>query len=118
MPIQFLKKQNKNLALLSLILLIYAYGISETKSVFFKPEEKPATASINGQEVFETYCISCHGADGKLKLSGAKDITVSQLTLDQRLTLINEGKNAMPSYAKTLSAEQINAVAVYTQSLN
>ncbi|HQU99980.1 MAG: SirB2 family protein [Bacteroidia bacterium] len=111
------KKQNKNLALLSLMALMYAYGVSETKSAFFKPEEKPGTASYNGREVYETYCISCHGADGKLMLSGAKDLTLSPLTLDQRIALINSGKNAMPAYAKTLSAAQIQAVAVYTQTI-
>lgn len=111
------KKLNKNLALLSLMLLIYAYGVSETKSAFFKPEPVASTVTVNGQEIYQSKCVNCHGADGKLMLSGAKDLSVSQLTLDQKIALITNGKNAMKAYNNQLSVEQIAAVASYTETL-
>ena len=110
------KRLNKNLALLSLILLIYAYGISETKSPFFKKENKAIT-SIEGKEIYETKCISCHGADGKLGMSGSKDLTVSQMKPEEKIDLITNGKNAMKGYKDVLTAEQIDAVTVYTETL-
>lgn len=111
------KKLNRNLALLSLMLLIYAYGVSETKSAFFKKEEVASIASVNGKEIFETQCISCHGTDGKLKLSGAKDLSLSQITMDERIAIINSGIRTMPAYNSVLSADQIAAVATYTETL-
>jgi mono/diheme cytochrome c family protein len=111
------KKLNKNLALLSLMLLVYVYGVSETKSAFFQKEKVAAITSVNGQEIYETQCIQCHGADGKLMMSGAKDLSLSQLTLDQKISLITNGKNAMAAYKDILNTEQIAAVAAYTETL-
>ncbi|MEO8147386.1 MAG: SirB2 family protein [Bacteroidia bacterium] len=110
------KRMNKNLALLSLILLIYSYGISETKSPFFKKENK-AVETVDGKEIYEAKCISCHGIDGKLGMSGSKDISLSQLKPEEKIKLITNGKNAMKGYKEVLTAEQINAVAEYTETL-
>ena len=107
---------NKNLALLSLILLIYAYGISDTKSPFFKKENK-TVASANGKEIYEAQCTSCHGADGKSGMSGAKDLSASQLKSDEKINIITNGKNAMKGYKEVLTAEQISAVTEFTETL-
>jgi mono/diheme cytochrome c family protein len=50
-------------------------------------------------------------------LNGAKDITVSQLTLQDRVTLIKTGKNLMAPYGSILTTEQIEAVAHYSMAL-
>ena len=110
------KRMNKNLALLSLILLIYAYGISDTKSPFFKKENK-TVASANGKEIYEAQCTSCHGADGKSGMSGAKDLSASQLKSDEKINIITNGKNAMKGYKEVLTAEQISAVTEFTETL-
>lgn len=109
------KKLNKNLALLSLILLIYSYGISETKSAIFKKEITAVTA-VDGKEIYEAKCINCHGADGKLGMSGAKDLTLSVLKPEEKITLITNGKSTMKPYKDVLTAEQITAVAAYTET--
>jgi uncharacterized membrane protein SirB2 len=109
------KKLNKNLAILSLILLIYSYGISETKSPFFK-KENTVVASVDGKEIFEAKCISCHGIDGKLGMSGAKDLSLSQLKPEEKINIINNGKNSMKGYKAVLTSEQITAVAAYVES--
>jgi cytochrome c6 len=68
------------------------------------------------KSIYLSNCAACHGADGKLGLSGAKDLTASQLTYEQKYEVIKYGKNAMPSY-RQLSDEQINALIAYTDGL-
>ena len=72
---------------------------------------------VNGKKIIEQYCILCHGDNGKMQLNGAKDITVSQLTFDLRLTLIKEGKNLMTPFGEILSDSEIADVAWYSMTL-
>lgn len=116
------KKANKGLALLSFVLLVYIYGISETKSPTFKndtpivTEPTPGTA-ISGKDIFDSQCANCHGSDGKMGLSGAKDLTASTLSHQEITEIITNGKNAMRSFKNDLSVEQIEAVATYVEEL-
>ncbi|MCC6459771.1 MAG: cytochrome c [Saprospiraceae bacterium] len=71
----------------------------------------------DGLAVFRKYCVTCHGVDGKLALNGAKDLTKSALSLQERITQITNGKNMMTPFAEVLSPEEIKAVAEYTLSL-
>jgi mono/diheme cytochrome c family protein len=70
-----------------------------------------------GKEVYKTYCVACHGADGKLKLNEAPDLTLSKMTLEERLENIKKGGSMMPAFAEVLSEEQIQAVAEYLDEL-
>lgn len=74
-------------------------------------------ADPDGQAIFRQYCVVCHGADGKLGLNGAKDLTVSILTLEERTNIIANGKKLMTPFNEILSPEEIKAVAKYTQTL-
>ncbi|MCC6384041.1 MAG: SirB2 family protein [Bacteroidia bacterium] len=115
------KKKNKILVVLSLMMLVYIYGISEMKSPVFKKEIKGELAGKSGielgQTIFENNCASCHGMDGKRMLSGAKDLTKSQLTAEEQIRVIRNGKNSMMAYKKLLTEEQIQAVAGYVQNM-
>lgn len=71
----------------------------------------------DGSAVFKTHCQLCHGADGKLGLNGAKDLTASPLTLEERVQVITKGRNTMLAYENILSADEIKAVAQYTLNL-
>ncbi len=116
------KRMNKPLALLAMMFIVYAYGISETKNPFFKTEnlsakfESASTAEL-GKTIFENQCMGCHGADGKGGLSGAKDLSASQKSPEERIEIIRNGKNAMMAYKNILSPEQIDAVAQYVETL-
>lgn len=82
------------------------------------PDYKPAEQTVNsGETVYQQKCVTCHGSDGKLGVAGAKDITTSLLTLDERIELISSGKGAMPAFNATLKEEEIKNVAEYTISL-
>ena len=84
-------------------------------------EKKKSTSGtegvVDGQQVYKKYCILCHGADGKLGVNGAKDITVSKLTLAERIDQIKKGKNTMTPFEGILSEEQMKAVATYSMTL-
>lgn len=70
-----------------------------------------------GASVYKKYCVICHGLDGKLGVNGAKDITASALTLDERIALISKGKNTMTPFEGILTPGEIKAVATYSMTL-
>lgn len=75
---------------------------------------KATTGQPDGLAIFRQYCVACHGADGKLGLNGAKDLTQTTLTLEERITQIAKGKNLMTPFEEMLTPEEIKAVATYT----
>lgn len=85
---------------ISLMTIIYACG--------------EGTPKLDASPIWKTHCQLCHGADGKLGLNGAKDLSASPLTVDERIQVITNGRNTMLSYANTLTKEEIAAVAKYT----
>ncbi len=70
-----------------------------------------------GKEVYTTYCVACHGGDGKLKLNDAPDLTFSKMTLDERIENIGNGGSIMPAFSEVISKEEIEAVAAYLDEL-
>lgn len=77
----------------------------------------PIIDGINAGKIFKTSCAVCHGADGKLGANGAKDLTVSTFTLEQRIENITNGKGLMTPFGSILKPEEIQAVAKYTMQL-
>ncbi len=67
--------------------------------------------------VFRQNCVTCHGANGQLGLNGAKDLTQSVKTKEERIALITYGKGLMTPFGKMLTPEQIAAAADYTLTL-
>lgn len=122
MAIVGFKKKNKILGPLSFLILLYMYGISETKSHDFKPSadtsvyENIAPEQL-GFEVYKAECNTCHGPDGNLGMSGSKDLSASIMVDDELKGLIANGKNAMPGFSGKLNEEQIDAVASYVKEL-
>jgi len=87
---------------------------SDTASSKYSPE---TSTKPDGMAVFRKHCVVCHGADGKLGLNGAKDLTVSPRPKAARIEIITNGKNLMTPFGKILQPEEIEAVADYTLSL-
>jgi len=73
--------------------------------------------TIDGEKIFRQNCVVCHGADGKLGVNGSKDLTVSELSSDERYAIISKGKGVMTAFENILSISEIKAVADYTLSL-
>lgn len=117
------KKGNKALATLAVLLILAAYGLGEVNKAK-KAGPKVDTTTVSGdaitvgKTVYNASCLNCHGADGKLGLSGAKDLSITQLTAEQQKELIRKGKNAMPPYGvEVLTDEQLDAVVQYVGTL-
>lgn len=108
------KKQNKVLAALSLLLITGSYGLAE---VYTKrkgiPKDNTVLAAENGEALYKANCVVCHGNDGKLGLSGAKDLSISTLDLGSIKEMIIHGKGSMP--AAQVSEEQAGLIAEYVQ---
>jgi len=102
--------RRKIIYIVPLLLAFTACGGGNDKT----PEPKGDAA---GRKLYSSKCSSCHGSDGKQGVGGAKDLSVSTLTMDQRIQIITNGKGMMPGYASVMSGEEIQAVAEYTATL-
>lgn len=122
------KKSNKVLASLSLLLIIYVYGVAETQSLNFqKPKLEVVEATegmsaeevaiANGKNIYTVYCIQCHGEDGKLGLYNSGDLTQSTLPMEEAINQITNGKGAMRAFGNELNEEQIRQVTMFIQTL-
>jgi mono/diheme cytochrome c family protein len=80
-------------------------------------DEDPSSSGgeVSGQGIYEANCARCHGPNGEggvgFTLGGGA--VADSLTLDGQIEVITEGRNAMPAFGEQLSAEEIEAVAVY-----
>lgn len=77
----------------------------------------PAEAPL-GEKVYKSNCITCHGLRGDMGASGAFNLRVSQLTVEERITVISDGRKAMTPFKNILTPEEIKAVAEYTLKLH
>ncbi|WP_046244922.1 c-type cytochrome [Hymenobacter terrenus] len=70
-----------------------------------------------GQAIFQKNCARCHGANGKLGLNGAHDLTKSNLNVFGRTYLVTKGMGKMPAFGKVLTPEQVQQVVAYSLTL-
>lgn len=73
--------------------------------------------TISGAKIFKTHCAICHGENGRKGFADAKILPESELSLEDRIQIVTNGKNTMMPYRNVLSEEEIEAVATYTLSL-
>lgn len=78
----------------------------------------PKKGAPAGEAIFATRCASCHGSDG----GGGFGPTLAGVVTsrypnpaDQEAVVAN-GRGAMPSFADSLTPEQINAVVEFTRT--
>ncbi|WP_226389596.1 c-type cytochrome [Penaeicola halotolerans] len=120
-----LKREKKPLALLSVVLLLMAYGMAETKSITMRPT--PITVDVVAAEgedlelaeakaIYAQACENCHGADGKKGLYKAAALGASTLSYDEKVTIITNGKGIMPKFGNQLSDQQIMSLVTYIET--
>lgn len=67
---------------------------------------KNEDGTIDSKAMFNDNCSSCHGENGNAKLSGAKDLTISTLTLDETYAVITNGTgNGMMAYKNIIKTD-------------
>jgi cytochrome c oxidase subunit 2 len=74
-----------------------------------------AGGDASGQEIYEANCARCHGPNGEggVGMPLGDGAVEDSLTLEGQIEVITDGRNAMPAWGGQLSAEEIEAVAVY-----
>jgi mono/diheme cytochrome c family protein len=113
------------LAVLSIVLLLAAYGLAEMSKAKQKKEaaKQIDTTTISepievGKLIYGEKCAVCHGSDGKLGLSGAKDLSVTQLSVEEQKVIIRNGKSSMiPFNTEAISDEQLDGLTQYLATL-
>jgi cytochrome c553 len=111
-------RKKKPMAILSVLLFVYVYGMAETKSYKFKQDPVEITDSANaGQEIYTQLCVSCHGQDGKKGLYKAPDLTATALSREEKQQRILQGKGMMRGYSDQLSEEQVQTLLDYLDTL-
>lgn len=100
----------------SFFVLYSCSGTSSTEQIEETGSEKPFTAA-DAKSVFTLRCTSCHGTDGKLGLSGAKDLSVSKMSDKEILLILQNGKNSMPAFKEIIPENQQDPIVAYIKTL-
>jgi len=82
-------------------------------------KNKPLAKRESGKEVYVTFCAGCHGFEGNAAFPHAPSILLGEglQQADSVLsTSILDGKNNMPGWRDTLSAEQVREVLLYIRN--
>jgi cytochrome c553 len=114
------KRKKSVLAILSVLLLISAYGLAEMHKKQITRRPKPDLSQTNGpldtgKALYKQYCTDCHGPNGDAGHSGSKNLQVSELGPNEKKDLIRNGKGAMPGFSQ-LSEEEIEGILQYTDT--
>jgi cytochrome c oxidase cbb3-type subunit 3 len=101
-------------------------GVSDVTAYVFSlngREAKPESVSA-GEKVFQTYCVACHGAQGKGNPAlGAPNLTngiwLYGGSESQIAHSIRAGRNGvMPAHKDSLSEDKIHIISAYVYGLN
>jgi len=92
--------------------LLFAYiGISSTAL---------AADVVEGQRIYNQYCIGCHGAGGNSAMPNAPSFSRGERLMQPDMMLlmsVKTGKMAMPSFNGILRDQQILDVIAYLRTL-
>src|SRR5688572_33492025 len=114
-------------ALMALALALPAFAAGEEEPL---PRDTPEAAVVRGGIVYRTYCVLCHGTDGRGDGRAAKmytpkpaDLTVSPFNDSYKEMIIrgggpSVGRSAyMPPWGGELSNEQIHDLVAFLREL-
>jgi mono/diheme cytochrome c family protein len=120
-----MKSAATNGGLATLLVASLMMGVSTGARAADEPaaEAAPAEAApaaekpkIDVRKLFATNCSWCHQDYGRRAADGPK-LAGTHLTEEQVIEQISKGKSPMPGFRKTLSKEQIEALAKYIKEL-
>jgi len=98
--------------------LVFSCSSNNSSPYLDKGDGGSGKQEVIGKELYESNCASCHGPDGKLGMSGAKDLSISTMSELEVIEIIEKGKKGMPSMKGALGSEQnVRDVAQYVLTL-
>src|SRR5215203_3647443 len=75
-----------------------------------------------GEEIFNEFCVRCHGTDGRAQNAKGKRVGATNFTSPKwkpnearGIRVITSGKEEMPDFKGSLSAEEIKSVWYYVR---
>ena len=74
-------------------------------------------AAVDGKRKFKILCTACHGMTGDLNVNGAKDLTVSTISMPERVAQVYHGKGLMTPFKGLMTDAEIVAVSKYIEEL-
>lgn len=72
---------------------------------------------MSGKELYDKYCVKCHGEDGTREKHKAKNLKYSRIADTSIASMVRNGKKTMPSYRKKLTEAEIRAIVRHTKTL-
>lgn len=131
------KKHNRIMGILCVLLIVASYGMAEVNKSISKKQLRAVLQKIPvpktetnvskdstqteqnkkqlleyGKQLYTAACANCHGENGDLGKSGAKNLQTSTLNEQEKSMIIKKGKGVMPSYS-SLSDAQIQSIVYY-----
>lgn len=107
-----------SILVLSSVLLLAGCGENEKPEESSKPVSNEPISLEDARAVYTLNCASCHGPDGTLQASNAKDLSISKLNESEVENMIRKGndKGMMP-YEDMLSTSEIKGLVKFVQNL-
>jgi cytochrome c6 len=103
--------------------MIVSFGVTLALALVALAASSPAKAADDGESLFKSNCVVCHGADGTgtptgkaLKAPDLHSDAVQKMTDAQIQAQIENGKNNMPPFKTTLTTPQIKALVAYVRT--
>lgn len=123
------KRNSKWMAIVSMVMFLYVYGLSETKDIsmgmakedFSTVVTDPMAANydsvLHGRMIYMNECARCHGKDGDAGLYDAPKLSESTCENRGLIGTIKSGRGGMPGFKDRLTEQEIFTVAQYVKTL-
>jgi len=80
-----------------------------------KKTSKDKVNAVDAAKVYKMRCASCHGFKGNMMVNGAKDLTISKVSLEESVAQVYFGKGLMTPFKGVMKDEEIIAVAQHIE---
>ena len=98
------------------LFLLFAFTLGVTLAPYVSWAADPA----NGRQAYDTYCVSCHGADGRGIVANAPDFSRGQGLMAPDTVIaqtLRSGKGGMPAFVGIFSNAELLDVVAYLRTL-